>query len=108
MTLMFIGRSNEDPVAAAEFFYRQILPGVELDLADPPDDDLLLVWRPCANEHEHRGWRLAAIQSLARRAAPLRVNGVVSARNGEPLAAVSRFLANAPGVTGQLLAVDAS
>ena len=54
--------------------------------------------------HEHRGWRLAVVQALAREAAPKRVNGVV----GDDLPATARttgWLAEAPGITGQLLEV---
>ena len=54
--------------------------------------------------YDHRGWRLAAVQDLARAAAPKRVNGIVGDEEnalGETIA----WLATAPGVTGQLLAV---
>ena len=54
---------------------------------------------------EHYGWRLAAIQSLAREAAPKRVNGVAG-DDYETSRAATDWLANAPGITGQLLAVD--
>ena len=55
--------------------------------------------------HDHRAWRLAVVQDLARSAAPKRVNGIV----GEDEAAISctvAWLEQAPGVTGQLLAVE--
>jgi len=48
---------------------------------------------------------LSAIQNLARKYAPVRVNAVVS-RGGEPMLATSRYLAEAPGITGQLLEVE--
>ena len=53
---------------------------------------------------EHLGWRLAAIQALAREAAPKRVNGVVG-DDQEAIDATTAWLAKAPGITGQLLAV---
>ena len=64
---------------------------------------LAIVFEPAG--HEHRAWRLAAVQALAREAAPVRVNGV--AGNDEPaLAEALEYLASAPGITGQLLTVD--
>jgi hypothetical protein len=72
-------------------------------LLDPPGEDLALVFPPAA--YDHRSWRLAAVQNLARERAPARVNAVA----GEDQAAISKalaWLANAPGITGQLLAVE--
>ncbi len=66
-------------------------------------EDVVLAF-PAA-DHTHRGWRLAVVQQLARDAAPLRVNAL--AGGDEPaIAAAVAYLANAPGVTGQLLALD--
>ncbi len=45
------------------------------------------------------------MQDLAREAAPKRVNGIAGDDN-EAIAAALAWLASAPGVTGQLLAVD--
>jgi hypothetical protein len=55
--------------------------------------------------HDHRGWRLAAVQDLAREAAPRRVNGIVGA-DDTAIAETQAWLEQAPGVTGQLLAVE--
>jgi hypothetical protein len=55
--------------------------------------------------YDHRGWRLAAVQDLAREAAPKRVNGVAG-DDDQALAKTAAWLAQAPGITGQLLAVD--
>lgn len=52
--------------------------------------------------HDHRGWRLAAVQDLARAHAPRRVNGIAGADEAE-ISATLAFLERAPGVTGQLL-----
>jgi len=56
-------------------------------------------------DHTHRAWRLAAVQELAREAAPLRVNAVAS---DDPAAIESAlaYIENAPGLTGQYLALD--
>ena len=65
-------------------------------------DALAFVFAPAGKEHQ--GWRVAVIQALAREAAPKRVNGVVGPDSG----AVDRttdWLAEAPGITGQVLAV---
>jgi hypothetical protein len=55
--------------------------------------------------YDHRGWRLAAVQDLAREAAPRRVNGVVGNQE-RAVATTLDWLAQAPGITGQLLAVE--
>ena len=65
-------------------------------------EDLVLIFPPAP--YDHRGWRLAAVQDLARAAAPGRVNAIA----GDDEAAIAQALAyleGAPGVTGQLLAV---
>lgn len=59
---------------------------------------ILLPPAPC----DHRDWRRALARDLAREAAPRRVN-VVAGRPGPARAEVLRFLADAPGVTGQYL-----
>jgi hypothetical protein len=110
----------EAPLDAAAHFYaeqvpvaRKILKNEWSQMSDLPDDivgsmeerdfdELVFLFPPAGNEH--RGWRLAAIQALAREAAPKRVNGVV----GDDLNGTDKvrdWLANAPGITGQLLAV---
>lgn len=69
-------------------------------LADPETTALAILLPPAA--HGHRDWRLALARDLAREVAPKRVN-IVSGHHGEALAATLRFLADAPGVTGQYL-----
>ena len=66
-------------------------------------EDLVLIFPPAP--FDHRGWRLAAIQDLARAAAPVRVNGIVSG-DEQAIAATLAWLAKAPGITGQLLSVQ--
>ncbi len=67
------------------------------------DGDLVVVFAPA--DHAHHGWRLAAVQELAREMAPNRVNGVVGEDAGE-VSEVLFYLQSAGGVTGQLLQVD--
>lgn len=89
----------DDPLAAAALFHTRDLPplrGVR--------GDLLLIFPPA--DHRHRGWRLAAVQGLARQAVPARVNAVEADAAGDAVAAASAYLAAAPGLTGQLLRLD--
>lgn len=72
-------------------------------LAEPATTALAIVLPPAA--HDHRDWRLALARDLAREAAPKRVN-IVSGHPGDARAATLRFLADAPGVTGQYLVCD--
>lgn len=69
-------------------------------LAKPETTALAILLPPAA--HGHRDWRLALARDLAREAAPRRVN-IVSGHPGEARNDVLRFLADAPGVTGQYL-----
>ena len=104
----------EAPLDAAAYFHAEHVPMArgllsgEAALPAPrqaAELDALAIVFPSAGK-EHQGWRLAAIQALAREAAPKRVNGVV----GDDQSAIDRttaWLAEAPGITGQLLAVAA-
>ncbi|WP_086734435.1 Rossmann fold domain-containing protein [Erythrobacter colymbi] len=69
-------------------------------LAEPETTALAIILPPAA--HDHRDWRLALARDLAREGAPKRVN-IVSGHPGERIASALRFLADAPGVTGQYL-----
>ncbi len=66
-------------------------------------EDLLLAF-PHA-DHTHRLWRLAAVQELARSAAPRRVNGV-AADSEAAISSAKSYLDKAPGVTGQYWPLD--
>ena len=89
----------EGPLDAAAMFHETYLAQARAALHGA--DALVLVF-PVA-PHSHRAWRLAAVQELAREAAPARVNGV-EAGGEEAVAAVLAYLEGAPGITGQLLA----
>jgi hypothetical protein len=91
-----VEQCHDDPLDAAEKFYaeyleRRVEAGVDL-----------VVYRFGSAGHEHRGWRLAAIQNLARRFAPVRVNGIVGNQTAAYEEALA-YLQGAPGITGQLL-----
>ena len=88
--------------AAARFHARDLPRARELLSGS---DVLALVFG--AAPYDHCGWRLAAVQDFAREAAPKRVNAVA----GDDQTAIEEALAylrEAPGITGQLLAVGRS
>ena len=91
----------EAPIDAAAAFYAEHVPLIRED--SPGADMVVIHFQPAG--HEHRGWRLAAVQELARELAPTRVNAIVGSDNAG-MAEALNFLHLAPGVTGQLLAVD--
>lgn len=89
-------------IEAAAQFYADYLTQVLAALTQPLDS--LVVQLPPAGQ-EHLGWRRAAVQNLARAHAPVRVNFV----SGADLAETDRacaWIEGAPGVTGQLFALD--
>lgn len=98
MVAFRVGPLPEGAIEAAATFYAEVLPLVSFHAGE----DLVLVFQPAP--HDHRGWRLAAVQDLARAAAPARVNGVVG-DDEDAMAEALGYLERAPGVTGQLLAV---
>ena len=89
------------PLDAAAHFHSNVLPIVRAEL--PKVSAVVIVFETA--DHSHRAWRLAAVQALAREAAPTRVNAIVGTDDGA-ISEAKDFLAMAPGVTGQLLAVD--
>lgn len=101
MRLLRVGPLPQEALAAAARFHAEVLPGVLEALGSA--DDLVLVWAPA--DHTHRGWRLAVVQGLAREYAPIRVNAFVS-DDEAAIAAATRYLTAAPGITGQLLPLD--
>ncbi|MBH0111746.1 hypothetical protein I5E68_02120 [Novosphingobium sp. YJ-S2-02] len=105
--LLYVGPLADDPLDAAADFHARILPAVEMALSTGAGP-LTLVFEPASVEH--RGWRLAVVQGLARRFAPTRVNAL-AAPGADPaqrgaIAATREWLDASPGVTGQLFAVD--
>lgn len=100
--LLHLGPLSDNALEAAADFHARLLPGIEATLSGGADP-LTLVFLPA--NHEHRAWRLAAVQGLARRFAPSRVNAVESDER-EAVAAAQRWLDGAGGVTGQLLPLN--
>lgn len=90
------------PSAAAALFHLDFLPSAAA-LLDNGAQCLTLVFT--AADHTHRGWRLAAVQTLAREHAPGRVNALAGG-NAAAVAAALAYLGAADGVTGQYLPLD--
>jgi hypothetical protein len=90
--------------AAAEF-HAVWLPQI-LALLDPPrsGEDILLVFPPA--DHTHRLWRLAAVQELARAAAPGHRVNAVAAQSEAGLSAARALIDSGQGITGQYLVLD--
>lgn len=91
-----------DPLDAAAVFYDSIALQVRSAKNQP---SLAVLFAPA--DPVHAAWRLAAIQQLARDAAPAtRVNAVViNPGDEEGTAEVIRFALTAPGITGQIIEV---
>ena len=101
MALFAVEALPATALAAASRFHAEVLPEITRALADT--GDLVLVFAPA--DHTHHAWRLAAVQGLARQFAPARVNAVAS-DSPPAIAAAQHYLECAPGLTGQLLALD--
>ena len=101
MALLRIEGLPDTPLdAAAAFHASWLAPARGQCISDP---STVLVFAPA--DHTHRGWRLAAVQELARAAAPHRINAVASASDAA-IAASAHYLDDAEGVTGQYLPLD--
>jgi hypothetical protein len=100
--LLHLGPLGDDALEAAADFHARLLPSIEMTLLGGADP-LTLVFLPA--HRDHRAWRLAAVQGLARRFAPSRINAVES-DEPEAIAAAARWLGDAAGVTGQLLPLN--
>jgi hypothetical protein len=92
----------EDPLAAASVFHQHWLPHAKSALE--AGEDVVLIFAEA--DFTHEAWRLAAVQGLARSFAPRRINAVTG--SDKSLAAMTAYLDDAPGVTGQYLQVEPS
>ena len=104
MQVLRIEGLPEAPLDAAAAFHAEWMPQARALLASlPKGEDLVLNFPPA--DHTHRAWHLAAVQGLARESAPLRVNALASDDQAAIESALG-YIANAPGLTGQYLALD--
>jgi hypothetical protein len=90
-----------DPLAAAADFHARIVPLVRIAAGSGEDLGLVFPVAPFA----HEDWRRAAVASLARALAPVRINGLVS-DDAAAIAAALAYCDAAPGLTGQILTLD--
>lgn len=103
MRLLEVLSLPDGALDAASVFMTEHLSAARAMLADAGTTALAIILPPAG--YDHRDWRLALARDLAREAAPARVN-VVAGDPGPAREATLRFLANAPGVTGQYLLCD--
>ena len=82
---------------AAAHFHAELAPHLR---SVAGEGDVVAIFPPAG--HEHEAWRLAAIQEIAREAAPNRVNAVVGSDEAG-IARTCEYLAAAPGISGQVL-----
>lgn len=101
--VMVIAGLPDNPLDAAAEFFADHVPAIRDEMVGAGRSVLAIVFEPAG--HDHRAWRLAAVQELAREMAPRRVNGIVGG-DEDAIAEVADYLAAAPGVTGQLLVAD--
>ena len=92
----------ERALEAASVFYGRGLTNIRRSIG--PETDTLVLLLPDA-PYDHRAWRCAMVQDLARALAPIRVNAIAGGSD-EAIAATLAWLERAPGVTGQLLKLD--
>lgn len=99
-------------LAAAATFHARIVPRLREELGDPAaaDAGVQLVVVFGSADHAHGGWRRVAVQALARQWAPARINAI-AVQAGDwrlvqsAIAGTLAFLAEVPGITGQVLEV---
>ncbi|MDE1467864.1 Rossmann fold domain-containing protein [Aurantiacibacter sp. D1-12] len=84
------------PLDAAAAFHREWVPKVRGLMQE---NNVVVIFDPA--DHTHQGWRLSAVQELAREAAPQRVNGVES-EDAQAVSETLFYLQSADGVTGQI------
>lgn len=102
MSVHEVGALPDAALDASGTFAAFHLEAVRAALALPDCDAIAIVLPPAP--YDHRDWRLTLARDLAREAAPKRVN-ILAASPGDAREATLRFLADAPGVTGQYLEV---
>jgi hypothetical protein len=100
MRQLDVGPLPDHALDAAAAFMALHLETARAILTEPDCTAIAIILSPAA--YDHRDWRRALARDLARGAAPKRVN-IVAGHPSEAREATLRFLADAPGVTGQYL-----
>lgn len=91
----------QGPLDAAAAFHRDYLEAARSALQD--DAQSLAIILPAASV-DHDDWRRAIARDMAREYAPRRVN-LLSGADSEAVSVMLAYLRDAPGVTGQYLAL---
>lgn len=104
MALIRVEDMPASPLDAAARFYAEVAPRV----MQSGDSAVTLLFAPA--DHPHRGWREAAVASLARALAPRRINAMVGdvEADREAIATTLAFLESSGAMTGQLLPLDSN
>ncbi len=89
------------PLDSAAEFHARFVPLVREAIAG--GEAVCIVFDPA--DHTYRAWRVAAVQALAREAAPARINAIAAADDAA-CASTLAYLEEAPGVTGQYFPLD--
>ena len=98
MQVVVVQSLPETALEASADFVADHLSAIREHLSD--GDDLIVVL-PMAS-YDHADWRRAAVRDLARVHAPARINFITAAAD-DAVEASTRYLASAPGLTGQYL-----
>lgn len=96
-----VPRLSDEALAAAAAFHGEVLGEVEAAMADAACLTLVFADAP----RDHRGWRLAMVQGLARQYAPIRVNAIAGG-DAQSCGRILGWLDQAGAITGQLLELD--
>lgn len=102
MRLVEAGNLPDNPTDASSVFHQTAVPEIRAAIGSG-DLPICVVFNPA--DHTHSAWRRAAVQALAREAAPGRINAIAGEDEAASASAID-YLARAPGVTGQYLRVD--
>ena len=102
MASVRVGPLPDSALEAATAFHRDWLEQVRAAAQHAPEH-LTVIFPPA--DHTHRGWRLAAVQGVAREHAPKRGDGLEN-DDGAAIHAALAYVALADGLTGQVLPLD--
>jgi hypothetical protein len=105
MTLRIEGLPAK-PLDAAAWFHANCVQEIRADFRTMQSSPCHLTIVFDLADHEHRGWRLIAIQALAKEVAPIHRINAVASNSEAAIAAAKAYLESADGITGQLLDLD--
>ncbi len=104
-SVLRISKLPDAALEAAGAFYTHVAGELQKAAeALPEGGDMVVIFPPAA--HDHIAWREAAVQDMARAAAPQRRFNAIVGTHEPDIDAVLAYLADAPGVTGQVFTLD--